>query len=221
MKKTFIIKPKGGLCNCLRVLLSCVDYCDNMGYDLLCVWNSRQNNVNFTDFFKNIKGVSFTDSHQGHVDYHSCFEISASGKEIKSSDFRANLSKLKLKDEIQTQINELPIAKESFISCHVRRGDHKKIYRDLSYYYKIIDSSIYDFIHLCTDDSSVQNEFSTRYKTKLWYYEKITKNKKAQRNTSPLSTIVDLFLPLFAENFIGTKGSSFTSFIELSRNELS
>ena len=57
MKKTFTIKPLGGLCNCLRVLLSCADYCDNMGYDLLCVWNSWQNNVNFTDFFKNIKGL--------------------------------------------------------------------------------------------------------------------------------------------------------------------
>lgn len=221
MKKTFTIKPLGGLCNCLRVLLSCADYCDNMGYDLLCVWNSWQNNVNFTDFFKNIKGVSFTDSYQGHVDYESCFEISASGKEIISSDFRANLSKLKLKNEIQTKINELPIAKEPFISCHVRRGDHTNIYRNLIYYYKLIDSSTYNFIHLCTDDSHVQDEFSARYKNKLWYYEKITKNKKILRDTSPLSTIVDLFLPLFAKKFIGTKGSSFTSFIEKSRNELS
>ena len=75
MKKTFTIKPLGGLCNCLRVLLSCSEYCDNMGYNLLCIWNSWQNNVNFTDFFQNIKGVSFTNSHQGHVDYESCYKI--------------------------------------------------------------------------------------------------------------------------------------------------
>ena len=221
MKKTFTIKPLGGLCNCLRVLLSCADYCDDMGYNLLCIWNSWQNNVHFTDFFKNIKGVSFTDSYQGHVDYESCFEISATGKEIRSRDFTANLSQLKLKDEIQTKINELPIARESFISCHVRRGDHTKIYRNLSYYYKLIDSSTYNFIHLCTDDPHIQNEFSARYKDKLWYYEKITKNKSTLRNTSSLSTIIDLFLPLHAKDFIGTKGSSFTSFIQKSRNELS
>lgn len=221
MKKTFTIKPLGGLCNCLRVLLSCAHYCDHMNYNLLCIWNSWQNNVNFTDFFENIKGVSFTNSHQGHVDYESCYEISASGKEKISSDFTANLSQLKLKDEIQTKINELPITRESFISCHVRRGDHTKIYRNLSYYYKLIDNSTCDFIHLCTDDSRIQNEFSTRYKNKLWYYEKIIKNKHISRNTSALSTIVDLFLPLFAKDFIGTKGSSFTSFIEKSRNELS
>lgn len=221
MKKTFTIKPLGGLCNCLRVLLSCADYCDDMGYNLLCIWNSWQNNVNFTDFFENIKGVSFTDFYQGHVDYESCFEISATGKEIRSRDFTANLSQLKLKDEIQTKINGLPIARESFISCHVRRGDHTKIYRNIDYYYSLIDNLSYNFIHLCTDDAHIQNEFSARYGNKLWYYEKITKNKHISRNTSPLSTVVDLFLPLFAKDFIGTKGSSFTSFIEKSRNELS
>ena len=50
----------------------------------------------------------------------------------------------------------------------------------MSYYYKLIDNSTCDFIHLCTDDSRIQNEFSTRYKNKLWYYEKIIKKGRLQ-----------------------------------------
>ena len=77
-------------------------------------------------------------------------------------------------------------SQESLLFLAMLGGDHTKIYRNLSYYYKLIDNSTCDFIHLCTDDSCVQNEFSTRYKNKLWYYEKIIKNKHILREINPL-----------------------------------
>jgi len=220
MSDLFVIQPLGGFCNNLRVLLSCVDYCKHMNLKLLCVWDSWQNNVDFNDFFQPIDNVNFTYSYEGDVNYKSCHAIDRSGKEIISSDFTANTDCLILKPKIKRLIDNLPIAKKSFISCHVRRGDHKKIYRNLSYYFKLIDGLSCDFIHLCTDDPCVQDKFSDRYKNKVWYYSKIIKRNNSSRDTTPESTIIDLFLPLQAKNFIGTKNSSFSSFIEKMRNEM-
>ena len=220
MSDLFVIQPLGGLCNNLRVLLSCVDYCNRMNLKLLCVWDSWQNNVDFNDFFQPIDNVDFTCSYEGYINYRSCYAMDRFGKEIISSDFTTDTARLILKPEIKKLINDLPITKKPFVSCHVRRGDHKKVYRNLSYYFKSIDNLSYDFIHLCTDDPHIQDEFSDRYKNKVWYYNKITKTNHLSRDTSPVSTIIDLFLPLQAKDFIGTEGSTFSSFIKKIRNEI-
>ena len=218
--KVFVIEPLGGLCNNLRVLFSCLSYCNKRNLNLICIWRSWQNNVNFLDFFESVPSTDFVDNYDGHIDYRSCYEIDDLGQEITGEEcfnFDIDYSQLILKPEILEIIHNLPINKGPFISCHVRRGDAKGLYKNIDFYFNQIDKLPPINIHLLTDELKIQNLFRKRYGSRVWFYEKIQPSDHL-RNPSPLSTIIDLFLPQYCKFFIETPKSTFSHFIKTSRN---
>ena len=227
MDNLYVIIPQGGLCNKLRVLLYHYDISKKLNKKFIVVWNKdRYCNGLFLDYYQQLENTIFIKKNENNYDikYKGC-----------SADIKlCNYNLLKLKPTIQEKINIIRNKYDKYISVHIRRTDHvilakkKNLYIDDDYFINFLNqNSDYD-IYLATDNRETQDKFYKLYKNKIKYIIFINKkneinkrpkkdNSDKTRHTSLLDSIIDLYMCVNSEKFMGTKYSSFSETINKMR----
>lgn len=208
----FVIKPLGGLCNCLRVVFSCYSYCKEKNLDLVVIWKvTSACNGFFLDYFKPIKNINFIkNNNKYNINYSSCYPY---------KNYKPNYEKLELLPKLKNIINnKISILNNNYISVHIRRTDQvnpaKKNNRFITdeMFIKYIDS--YENkknIYIATDNKQTYDFYKKKYNTliKFNYHNEL----KGLRKTSLNDSIIDLYMCVYSDNFMGTVYSSFSDLI--------
>ena len=130
-------------------------------------------------------------------------------------------------------INDLRKKNKDYISIHIRETDFITSTIKLKYeeiksnnivinydkYYQFIDKYPNKKIYLATDNSKTQKIFFEKYKDRIIYFEKIKKNgyDHQVRYTSNFSIIIDFFMCIYSDDFLGTYKSTFSTLISTIR----
>tara|TARA_R110000824_G_scaffold808_1_gene4911 strand:+ start:162 stop:890 length:729 start_codon:yes stop_codon:yes gene_type:complete len=132
---------------------------------------------------------------------------------------------------IQEEIDSLRGALgDDYTACHVRRTDICRIQQKHN---KVapIDQDFFDFIEdnssskvlIATDNKDTQSTFERILGDRAVFVSVIPGNGSCRwpkRTTSVKDAVIDLFLCIYAKNFMGTTCSSFSGFIEAYREGL-
>jgi hypothetical protein len=207
--RPLLLGSSSGLCNRLREL---------------SYWLTRSNNIrmlwpvntacpaSWGDLFEPLKEVQF----------------------IRSTCREANRYKRKLGNERSFTLNDLvpriptPEIREPYIALHVRRTDLVSLKKRRGVevetnevYFDFIEKSGVDLIYLATDSQKTQGEFKRQFGDRLIYHQEIKgygSSRKPVRCTSVKHAVVDLYTCSRATYFLGTQLSSFTGFIQATRD---
>ena len=220
------ILPTGGLCNKLRVIFSYYSYARKLKKELHVIWS--KNSVcpgNFLDFFEEVPYLKFV-SNRENILYSGCEPFNEDSSRKYNIDYKI----LKLLPNIKKKIEEkINIIGNNYISVHIRRTDfteyRKKLVKNNKNLYYTTNEDFYNFldsyngtknIYIATDCHITYNEFCQKYKGLIKFeYHNILMEK---RQTSLLDSIIDIYMCINSESFFGTKGSSFSDFINNIRN---
>jgi hypothetical protein len=220
-----IIKPTGGLCNYLRVVFSYYYYALSIETELHVIWNVTEAcNGFFLDYFEEVPNIHFYKSIQELESIQKPIKIDYSGCDAHL-DFHHNLNiydklilKSYLKDEIKKRMN---ILENDYISVHIRRTDHLRMMKNRSMkntkdedfiaYLNNFDKNIY----IATDNKETYDIFKKKYneRIKLKYHEET----ESLRRTSLKDAIIDMYMCINSDNFMGSYYSSFSEFINKQR----
>jgi len=217
-----VIKPRGGLCNRLRFLLSYYVYAKKLGKKLLVIWEKDKFCPGyFLDFFKPLDGVTFKENNNDNlkIEFQGFEWLPEHGR-----DDRIEYCKyLVLIQEIQNIVSEyINVMGNSYIALHVRRTDIDELVKKNNNYttddvfFNFIEENPEKKIFLATDNNETRKMFLSRYGDRICFYKEI-KESDELRKTSVLDAIVDIYICKDATIFKGTKGSSFSGFIQYLR----
>jgi hypothetical protein len=219
---SIVIKPRGGLCNKLRFLLSYYNYAKNLNKDLIAIWEKDQYCPGyFLDYFKPIDGITFKQNNNEKlkIDFMGWDWLQEHTKENR----REYCKSLVLIPEIQNAVSEYINAMENnYIAIHVRRTDldvkvkQNNNYTDDEIFFNFIETHPDKKVFLATDNKETQQLFTSRYGDRLFFCKEI-KDSDDLRKTSIVDAIIDLYICKEATEFNGTKGSSFSGFIDYLR----
>ena len=218
--KVIQLNLKCGLCNRLQTIF--FYYIRIKKYKkLLIVWNIDKSNSpgNFYDFFEKIENLEFVKETKLKVNY------KGNGSDLKVQ-FN-NYKSLKLLPYMNDIIeNEKTKLNNNYIGIHVRRTDIINLYKrkkikfinNYDKYDKFIKSCQEKHLYIATDNQESYNYFYNKYKNShiLNTNIKFLKTKK-RRKTSMKDSIIDLYMCINANHFLGTELSSFTRFIHHNR----
>ena len=217
------LKPIGGLCNRLRVVLSYKYEYPNKKINVYWIVNTACPGF-FLDYFEPIENFEFFKSIPKDVkilkEHISCggsksYINSVNNEEIVKCIF----SNLVLKQELHDKINKIikNFYNDKFIACHVRRTDHSIAFKKESRLTK--DETFFDFltknngnIYLATDNLETQKLFYEKFKDRITYI-KFIKPSKNIRQTTIEDSIVDIYICAHANKFQGSFYSSYSGFI--------
>lgn len=127
---------------------------------------------------------------------------------------------------------EIPKIGASYVAVHIRRTDIETVLRKRNIpsisdeeFYSVIDCGLEsnDVVFLATDNCFTQRRFLDRYGNRLVTWGVIDKNGsryKPKRCTSVQHAVMDLHTCIFANDFFGTNGSSFSGEIKWARSGL-
>lgn len=217
-----IIKPTGGLCNYLRVVFSYYYYALSIGTELHVIWNVTDAcNGFFLDYFEEVPNIHFYKSIQELENIH---KIDYSGCSAHP-DFYHNrniydklILKSYLKDEIKKRMN---ILENDYISVHIRRTDHLRMMSNKSREHTK-DEEFIDYlnnfdknIYIASDNKETYDIFKKKYneRIKIKYHEET----ESLRRTSLKDAIIDMYMCINSDNFMGSYYSSFSDFINKQR----
>jgi hypothetical protein len=216
----FVVYPKGGLCNKLRVLLSYNDYALKIKKKLLVLWNkSDMCNGYFLDYFYPIKNINFiyvnNDTVKNYkIDYEGCMwhdDHKLSKKMYK---------KLRILPYIEEKMKKI-IYNNKFNAIHVRRTDHTEVAKKHNSYTS--DEEFIDFIkksedkvYVATDNNKTQNKFINMFPDKIISSKQLN-NSDNLRKTTLEDAIIDLFICSRSKLFMGSGFSSFSGAINFLR----
>jgi len=215
-----VIKPKGGLCNYLRVVFSYYNYTKSKNLLLIVIWEvTKMCNGYFLDFFKPIKNVIFLRKNNGK-------KILYKGNKPKPG-FTPLYDELRLKPYLENIINNKKnILENNYIAVHIRRTDHillakknKKFTTDNEFINFINENESLN-LYIATDNIYTYNNFKNKFPEKIKFNYHQVKNKKSLRRTNLRDAIIDLFMCINANEFKGSGFSSFSSLIKNIRNNL-
>mgnify|MGYP006118721935 FL=1 len=206
------IKPTGGLCNYLRVVFSYYEYARSINSELNVIWIKTANCPGyFLDYFEPIPYVNFKNSSENDVkiDYHGYSE---------AKNFKPKYDKLKLKPYLKKIVfDKLDILNRNYISVHIRRTDHINLakknncYTDDGEFINFIDKSYKD-IYIATDNKITYYKFKKKYPNRIKFdYHKTTNN--SLRETSLQDSIIDIYMCVYSDDFMGSGWSSFSDLI--------
>lgn len=139
-------------------------------------------------------------------------------------NFKPNYSKLKLKPYLKNIIlNKIKILNKNYISVHIRRTDHiqnakkNNCYTKDQLFFNFLDK-IYDKdIYIATDNKITYDIFKKKYEKRIKFdYHKV--NKYSLRKTSLCDAIIDIYMCVYSDNFMGSGYSSFSEFIIALKN---
>ena len=177
--------------------------------ELNIIWKKdKYCNGKFLDYFEKIPKINFVTTK---------YDIKTSRKleNINDDLFHQSLQLLKikpyLKNIIQQKINSL----QNFNAVHIRRTDHIPLayknnkFKPLEEFEKFIQES--NSIFLATDCPKTQKLLLHKY-SHIKVYKRI-KESKNLRKTSLEDSIIDLFICVNANKFMGTPFSSYSDLI--------
>jgi len=205
-----------GLCNRLRTLCSFYDYAKINNEKLYVNWEIDEDCPgHFLDYFEPLDGVVFNENNA----------VKSNGRWMRDRNPFAgyNIYKdLTPKKYILDEIKILKkILKKNYTSIHVRRTDHNLSRDGKNVFVK--DSVFFDFlnksncnIYLATDNFKTQEKYFIRYKKRMPFVKFITGTGK--RQTPLIDAVIDIYMCIESQNFLGTPWSSFTSFIKHNKN---
>lgn len=213
--KELIIEPTGGLCNRLRVIFSYKRLAEEECKKLVVVWKTNEYcNGEFLDHYQEVEGISFVKNCNSEPFYRGC-----SG--LPNPDY----SDLRVKKEIMEEIlRRKSILGAGYISAHIRRTDHVKLaeikglYTEDEIFIKFFKENSGN-IFIATDNPETQIEFKKIFTNRLFIFNEIEKTERI-RMTSLRESIIDINLCIESSNFIGTRYSSFSGFIENLRKKI-
>jgi hypothetical protein len=207
------IIPTAGLCNRLRVIFSYLKLANENNKTLNVFWQTNKAcNGHFLDVFSNVDGINFIYKRPEIVDYvgHTpCVRIT--NKNI--------YDKLIPNEKIHTEIKELSRNNQPYNSVHIRRTDHihyaklKQKFTPDTLFENFIDKSR-DKIYLACDNYKTQKSFMEKYREKI-FVNKIIEPIKSQRQTPLEDAVMDLFMCVQSNIFLGTSYSSYSDLIKL------
>lgn len=216
MATSYQIIPVGGLCNCLRVMLSWKRKAESEGRRLNVYWTiTVACNGSFSKYFEALNNVQIFErqpSPDRAIDYHG---FDACGP-FDAKD-------LQLQPRLQEQVEALKGQLGEYDAIHVRRTDLTPVaVRDGNY---IEDSEFFAFIeasdrpvYLATDNLATQRLYREKFGQKIRFMYEIPASRVNVMRQTPLEyAIMDLYMCAEARNFMGTAGSSFSEFIEIMR----
>ena len=216
---------KNGLNNKLRVVLSYLYKANKEKKKLRVYWiPDNECDEIFDNLFEPIKNVEFIykyDNNNKIFDYNTCY--SYNNDYIKDNYYKLLKPLLSIKKLINVYLLKL---KNKFIACHIRRTDLDARFNSPSYtwYKHKTDDEYINFINkydntykifLATDNIETQDKFKQLYGDRL-ICNPISSNNKL-RQTSIQDAVVDMYVCSYANDFLGTIGSSFSSTINYLR----
>ena len=213
----YVIKPNGGLCNYLRVVFSYYIKARKLNQELVVIWKiTSECNGFFLDYFMPIKNITFKKENNDKlkINYCGCYA---------NKNYKINYSMLELLPELKNIIlSKMDILNNNYNAIHVRRTDHtnlakkKNKYTSNEMFFEFIDKNKDNkCIYIATDNQKTYNEFKDIYKDniKINYHNEIN----GLRKTSLKDAIIDLYMCVYANNFMGSGYSSFSGLINTIR----
>lgn len=216
------IRPRGGLCNKLRVTLSYRLHCRNIGCDLVVYWLSDDACPgHFLDWFEPLSYTTFRDRldmDAAHLDYEGCSVHSDHTVYVTE----ALVPLPRVRHRIQAMCGVLG----EYIAIHVRRTDHVDLAKAHDRYTTDADVdaflSLYPShtIYVATDNAITYEALKDKYGSRIplaWHTP--VGGESVLRQTSVEDAVVDLYICSRASAFQGSGWSSFTDTIEALRRQ--
>lgn len=212
-----VIKPRGGLCNYLRVIFSFYNYAKSKNLLLIVIWKKTGLcNGFFLDYFKPIKNIIFLRKNNGKKIFYQ--------GNCGYPGFMPDYKELELLPYFQEIINrKKDLLENNYIAVHIRRTDHIKLAKKNKNFTS--DNEFINFInekkeiknlYIATDNPNTYLDFKNKYPEKVKFnYHNI---KKGLRKTSLGDAVIDLFMCINSNEFKGSGYSSFSALIEIKRN---
>jgi len=208
-----IIRPTGGLCNRLRVVMSYYEDAIKKKEKLIVIWYQDINcNGNYTDYFCSLPNADFIyEKYKGKIDYHGYSAL------YRVTDYQ----RLKLLPTMIEFVNEKrKLLENNYMAIHVRRTDHIEVAKKRNRYtsdedfFKFIDKYKKDvkYLYVAADNKETYEMFQKKYpKLILFPYHEEVKGSK--RNTSLHDAVIDLYMCIFSKHFQFSGQSSFSDVI--------
>lgn len=219
MSNQIVICPCSGLCNRLRVLFRYYQKAKDEKKKLVVIWKTDPSCPGyFPDYFQSLPNVKFypDNSHNWTFDY----------KGYGSYNWNCSYPGLRLKPKIQRIVDSLIRTHlgSNYIAVHVRRTDHIRVARRYNMFtqdeqfFQFLNKRLDSKIFLATDNLDTQLQFQKRYSNKVVVYRQI-RPRTHKRQTSLKHSIIDLYMCVQANQFMGSGHSSFSKLISQLRKE--
>lgn len=214
LNNTLTILPHGGLCNHLRVIFSYYEYAKSINSELNVIWlKTKACPGYFLDYFEKVPNINIILSNINITKIHY------KGSQIHPK-FPPNYKYLKILPHIKEIItNRIKILKYNYIAVHIRRTDYIQLAQKYNKY--ISDKEFIHFIdkyknnkniYIATDNKNTYNKFKKKYVDKIKFEYPKTNNNL--RETSMLDAIIDIYMCIHSDKFMGSsKLSSFSALI--------
>tara|TARA_X000000950_G_C13911780_1_gene659268 strand:- start:1158 stop:1859 length:702 start_codon:yes stop_codon:yes gene_type:complete len=214
----YVIKCNDGLCNRLRVIFSYLQVANMQKKKLIVIWIKNAScDCHFLDFFEPIQNVTFVNNTLKRI-------VNYSGNQIHPR-FIPNYSLLKLNSKLRKTIyDKIELLERPYAAIHVRRTDHLNLlsrnknvgFTSDSDFDKFIESNGDKSLYIATDNKNTYDRFCEKYSDKVRFpYHK--NNPNNFRHTNMHDSVVDMFVCIYADNFMGTYYSSFSDLIDTLR----
>jgi hypothetical protein len=219
-----VIEPTYGLCNKLRVLFSYYKLAKEKKETLYVIWKSCAECPGFfLDYFQPIEGIVFLHNNIQKL------KIEYSGCEI-IQNYPPDYKELKLIHTLFEKImNRIQLLNSKYIALHIRRTDHIRLAKLKGCFTS--DEEFFDFIekelkngnettnlYIATDNKETYIKYYNKYNSlmKIKYHP----TKCGIRKTTLENSIIDLYMCVYATEFMGSGWSSFSKTIMCLRNNL-
>ena len=230
-----IIYPTGGLSNKLRVLFSYYQHTSNLNRILYVMWDITEECPGFfLSYFLPIRNIRFIDFNKNNNNIKN--KIERIKYNYKGSQWHSTYSSYEndiydslhlqkyMKDIIDNNIKKLG---DRYISVHIRRTDHtylatenKDYTKDIEFIHFINKHDDYN-LYIATDNKETQNIFHTLYKNRIKVIKFIDEKYKYRRRKTNLGdSIIDLYMCVHSDYFMGSGFSSYSHLIEHFRRKL-
>jgi len=216
-----IIEPTGGLCNRLRVIFSYLRICNLNNTKLIVIWiNTIECTGFFLEYFEPVENITFENKNNN-------FKIDYKGYN-PHKDYPPCYKKLVLLPYIENILLTKKKILNNYISVHIRRTDHIELAKQNSSYTS--DQQFIDFIdnqiknneninlYIATDNKETYDLFKNKYNglIKFEYHNLV----EGIRQTTLFDSIIDLFMCVNSDYFMGSGYSSFSQLINNIRNNM-
>ena len=206
-----VIVPSAGLCNKLRTTFSYYKIAQEKKEILTVIWFETSACPGFfLDYFEPVEGIVFerNNDKQLKIDYEGC---------TGEKNYPPTYEKLILLPFMMNTIqNKLKVFNNDYVAVHVRRTDYSPIVQSNgrfitdTMFFKFLDEHKEKNVYVATDNQVTYDIFAKKYKVKLPYHPV---NIKSLRQTSLENSIIDLFMCVYAQEFMGSSFSSFSGII--------
>jgi hypothetical protein len=228
MKKITLVLTKSGFTCYLKTLFSYNLYCKENNIKLEVVWKETNHcNGYFLDYFEKINDVEFV----SEPSINSKIIYGRIGRGVSEYTlWEKNIfNDLKLLPYLKEKILENLKMMNNYISLHIRKTDFCNLSKELNKQMydqefiefiekKLIENKNYN-IYLATDNLITQNTFKNKYPDKIKFFSNLNGNLNQVRQSSLEDAVIDIYMCVYAADFMGTKGSSFSDLINNLRTQ--